>query len=74
MFMSCRPFVVITTFSTGLVGIEVTSTSWLGQETEVFFTPTRLVDNVVITTKCLQDINIHILDGTMLENKIKTIN
>jgi hypothetical protein len=25
MFLSCRPFVVITTFSTGLVGVEVTS-------------------------------------------------
>ena len=32
------PFVVITTLSTGLVGVEVTST-------------TRPVDNVVITTK-----------------------
>ena len=31
MFLSCRPFVVITTFSTGLVGVEVTSVSWLGQ-------------------------------------------
>ena len=29
-FLSCRPFVVIT-FSTGLVGVEVTSVSWLGQ-------------------------------------------
>ena len=25
MFLSCRPFVVITTLSTGLVGVEVTS-------------------------------------------------
>ena len=25
MFLSCRPFVVITTFSTGLVGVEVTT-------------------------------------------------
>ena len=25
MFLSCRPFVAITTFSTGLVGVEVTS-------------------------------------------------
>ena len=31
--MSCRPFVVITTFATGLVGVEVTSVSWLGQMT-----------------------------------------
>ena len=27
------PVVVITTFSTGLVGVEVTSVSWLGQLT-----------------------------------------
>ena len=31
MFLSCRPFVLITTLSTGLVGVEVTSVSWLGQ-------------------------------------------
>ena len=37
VFLSCRPFVVNTTFSTGLVGVEVT----------------RLVENVVITTKGL---------------------
>ena len=30
MFLSCRPFVAITTLSTGLVGVEVTSVSWLG--------------------------------------------
>ena len=30
---ACRPFVVITTLSTGLVGVEVTSVSWLGQLT-----------------------------------------
>ena len=33
MFLSCRPFIVITTLSTGLVGVEVTSVSWLGQLT-----------------------------------------
>ena len=32
MFLSCRPFVVIT-LSTGLVGVEVTYVSWLGQLT-----------------------------------------
>ena len=47
--------VLITTLSTGLVGVEVTSVSWLG--TEVTSTPTRPVDNVVITTKGLQDRN-----------------
>ena len=31
MYLSCRPFVVNTTFSTGLVGVEVYSVSWLGQ-------------------------------------------
>ena len=31
MFLSCRPFDVITTLSTGLVGVEVTSVSWFGQ-------------------------------------------
>ena len=29
--LSCRPFVVNTTFSTDLVGVEVSSVSWLGQ-------------------------------------------
>ena len=31
MFLSCTSFVVNTTFSTGLVGVEVTSFSWLAQ-------------------------------------------
>ena len=44
------------------------------QETEVTSTPTKPVENVVITTKGLQDRNIHILDGTTGENKGKTIN
>ena len=33
VLLSCRPFVAITTLSTGLVGVEVTSVSWLGQLT-----------------------------------------
>ena len=33
VFLSCRPFVAITTLSTGLVGVEVTSVPWLGQLT-----------------------------------------
>ena len=33
MLLSCRPFVVITTLSTGFVGVEVTSVSWLEQLT-----------------------------------------
>jgi len=36
-------------------------------------TPTRPVDNVVITTKGLQDRNIHVIDGTTVENKGKLI-
>ena len=50
-------FVVNTTFSTGLVGVEVTSVSWLcpSQETEETSAPTRPVENVVITTKSLQE-------------------
>ena len=40
---------------------------------EVTSKPTRPFDNVVITTKSLQDRNIHILDGTTMENKGKLI-
>ena len=35
--------------------------------------PTRPVDNVVIATKGLQDRNIHIIDGTTVENNGKSI-
>ena len=37
-------------------------------------TPTRPVENVVLTTKVLQERNIKKLDGTTVENKGKTIN
>ena len=33
VFLSCGPFVAITTLSTGFVGVEVTSVSWLEQLT-----------------------------------------
>ena len=46
VFLSCRPFVVNTTFST----------------------PTRPVENVILTTKGLQEKNIQLLDGTTVEN------
>jgi hypothetical protein len=36
-------------------------------------TPKRPVYNVIITTKGLQDRNIHIIDGTSVENKGKLI-
>ena len=45
----------------------------INQETEVTSTPTRPVDNVVITTKGLQDRNRNILDATTVENKGKLI-
>ena len=61
MFLSCRPFVVITTVNCP------------SQETEVTSTPTRPVENVVITMKGLQDRKIHILDGTTVKNKGKLI-
>ena len=68
MFLSHRAFVVITTFSTGRVGVEVD-----GQATEVTSIPARPVENVVITTKGLQDrINL-LLDGRTVENKGKLI-
>ena len=57
MVLSCRPFVAITTLSTGLVGVEVTSVSWLGQ----------------FATKGLQDRNNLLLDGRTVENKGKLI-
>ena len=36
---------------------------------QVTSTPTRPVDNIVITTKDLHDRNIHILDGTTVKNR-----
>ena len=47
MFVSSRPFVVNTTFSTGLVGVSSGETS----------TPTRPIENFVLTTKGLQERN-----------------
>ena len=41
------------------------------QEIEVTSTPTRPVENVVITTKGLQDRNNLLLDGRTVENKGK---
>ena len=60
MFLSCRPFVVNTTFLTGLVGVEVSSVSWLGQLTVG-----------MLTTKGLQEINTQLLDGNTVEKKVK---
>ena len=43
------------------------------QETEVTSTPTRSIENVVITKKGLQDKNNLLLDGRTVENKGKLI-
>ena len=43
------------------------------KETEVTSTPTRPVENVVITTEGLQDRNNLLLDGRTVENKGKLI-
>ena len=51
---------------------DLNSVNYPSQETEVTSTPIRPVDNV-ITTKGLQDRNIHILDDTTVENKGKLI-
>ena len=47
VFLSCRPFVVNTTF----------------------LTPTRPFENVVLTTKGLQERNTQVLDGTTMKNR-----
>ena len=51
----------------------MSTVNYPSQETEVTSTPTRPVDNVVITTKGLQDRNINLLDGTTVKNKGKLI-
>ena len=53
--------------------VSILSVNCPSQETEVTSTPTRPAENVVITTKGLPDRNIHILDGTTVENKGKLI-
>jgi hypothetical protein len=52
------------------VGVEVSSVS---QETKETSKPTRPVENVVLTTKGLQERNTELLDGTTVE-KIGKIN
>ena len=54
VFLSCSPFVVITTFSTSLFGLS----SFFCQKLQ---RPTRPVKNVVITTKGLQERKIQLL-------------
>ena len=58
VFLSCSLIVVNTIFLIGLVGVGS------------FFcllTPTRSVENVVLTTKGLQERNTQMLDGTTVE-------
>ena len=56
VFIFCRPFVVNTTFSTGLVGVEVSSR------------PTRPVENVALTTKGPKERITKLLDVTTVKN------
>ena len=46
----------------------------LGQKTEGTSTPRRPVENVVLTTKGLQERTIQMLEWAMVENKGKTKN
>ena len=48
--LSCRPFIVYT-FSTGLLGVEVSSVSCPSQEKEETSKPTRPVENVVFNNE-----------------------
>ena len=79
LFLSTKvyPYKILpySAFSTGFAGVEATSVSWPGpnQETEVTSTPAKPVENVVITTKGLQDRNNQLLDGRTMENKGKLI-
>ena len=57
VFLSCRPFVVNMTFSTGLVGFEVSPVSYIGQ----------LTVGIVLTTKGLQERNTQLLADTTVE-------
>ena len=52
---------------------DLNSVNCPSQATEVTSTPTRPVENVVITTKDLQDRNNLLLDRRMVENKGKLI-
>ena len=65
---------VNTTFSTGLLGVEVPSVSWLGQLTEfksliIVIVGFKMFENVVLTTKGLQQRNTQLLDATMVKNR-----
>ena len=71
VFLSYRLFVA-NRFSTGLVGVEVSSVSWLGQltvETEETSTAIRPGENVVLTMKGLQKRNTQVLDGVTVKNR-----
>ena len=69
MFLSCRPFIVITTLSTPTRPDDNVVIITKRQETEVTSTSSKPVDNVVITTKGLQQL----FDGKTVENKGKLI-
>ena len=63
-FLLFRPFFVNTTFSTSL---QVSSVSWLGQF--AVNRTSRPVENVVLTSKGLQERNTQVLDGTTMKNR-----
>ena len=62
VFLSCRPFVASPTVNCP------------SQETQETLTPTRTVENVVLTTKGLQERNTQPLDETTVEKIGKIIN
>ena len=71
MFLSCRPFVVNTPFSTCLVGVEVISVSWLGQlfDGKTVENKGKLVGVEVTSVSWLGQL----FDGKTVENKGKLI-
>ena len=77
VFLSCRPFVVNATFSTGLVGFEVSSAYGLGHTRRQMKLQrlTRPLENVALTKKYPQDRNTTIEwdDGGKIGNKNELI-
>ena len=73
MGINTKSYHVFCTDGKILVRINLPFFSTVVPSSEVTSTPTKPVDNVVITTKGLQDRNINILDGTTVENKGKLI-
>ena len=64
VFLSCRHFVVITTFSTGT--LDGTPSTAQAERQKKLQHPTRPIENVV-TTKNLQERKTQLLNGTTVE-------